>query len=95
MSPNADVKRRNSNAPALQFRHQKEDDGPVVSHVSDGAPTELELMNDDYALAILTALGSGPRRGRDLIDTCGGCRSTVYRRLNQLVEAGFVRTETT
>ena len=68
---------------------------PVVSRTSEGTPDQLELVTDEYALALLGALGDGPERGRDLIEGTEGSRSTVYRRLNRLVEAGFVRAETT
>jgi len=75
-------------------RRTEQTEGPVVSRTSDGTPDQLELVTDEYALAVLEALGDGPKRGRDLIEGTEGSRSTVYRRLNRLVDAGFVRAET-
>ena len=59
----------------------------------DEAPTQLELIDNEYASTIIETLDGGPRRGRELIETCAGSRSTVYRQLDRLVEAGFVTTE--
>lgn len=75
--------------------HQAEPSGDLtVSHYRNEAPTELELLDYEYAVVILTALSESPKRGRELIDVCDGSRSTVYRHLDRLVEGGFVTTET-
>lgn len=66
---------------------------PLVSETTSGAPTELSLLDDDYTQSILVALCEGPRRGRDLADRCEASRPTVYRRVNQLEDAGLIRTE--
>lgn len=68
---------------------------PVESRASGQSPPEVELLDDQYARSILVALSSGPKRGRDLIETLDASRPTVYRRLDRLTEAGFVRTTTT
>lgn len=70
-------------------------DDPVVSRAGNEPPAHLELLNDDYALSILRALSAGPQRARELTDACEGSRSTIYRRLDRLVEAGFVTTDVT
>jgi DNA-binding transcriptional ArsR family regulator len=76
------------------YHRDESEDRPVVANVNSDSPPHLELMADDYALAILETLTDGPKRGRELTDACRGSRSTVYRRLNRLVEAGFVTEET-
>jgi DNA-binding HxlR family transcriptional regulator len=68
--------------------------GSSVSNYRNEAPSELELLDYEYAVTLLRALTESPRRGRELIDDCDGSRSTVYRHLNRLVEEGFVTTET-
>ncbi|MFT4964361.1 MAG: DNA-binding transcriptional ArsR family regulator [Halobacteriales archaeon] len=72
-----------------------DDEGPIVSHISDGAPPQLTVLSDAYAIAIVEALADGPKRGRELIDDCGGARSTVYRHLDRLIRSGLVAAETT
>jgi len=76
-------------------RGQDPTEKPVLARASDDSPEQLDLLADEYALALLRELGCGPRRGRDLVADCEGSRSTVYRRLNRLVDAGFVRADTT
>jgi hypothetical protein len=66
---------------------------PIESRPGD-APTHVSLLTDDYARSVLEALGDGPSRARDLAATCDVSRATVYRRLNRLVDAGFVAEST-
>jgi predicted transcriptional regulator len=76
--------------------HSQIDGGPesVVSTVSDEAPQEVELIAENHALSVITALAEGPKACRELVEVCGGSRSTVYRRVNDLADAGFVVEET-
>ena len=66
----------------------------LIDQTCESAPPRLDLLDDEYTREILVALYRGPRRGRELTATCGGSRSTVYRRLDRLQAAGFVTTET-
>jgi DNA-binding HxlR family transcriptional regulator len=59
----------------------------------EAVPSSAELLADDYATEIIRSLSTGPKLGRDITGNCSGSRPTVYRRLNRLVEAGFVETE--
>lgn len=61
-----------------------------VSRTCGDAPEQLDLLDDRYARELLTVLTSGPCRGRELAETTGFSRSTVYRRLNRLEDAGLV-----
>lgn len=70
-------------------------DGAVVARTTDGVPAQLRLLDDEYTREILAALADAPLRGRDLIERCDASRSTVYRRLDRLRDAGFVAGETT
>lgn len=59
------------------------------------APNEvLELLDDQYARSILTALTEGPKPARELVGACEGSRPTVYRRLDRLESAGLVASHT-
>lgn len=69
-------------------------DGPLVAQTRTAAPPRMSLLDDEYTQEVLVALCRGARRGRALIETCEASRPTVYRRLNRLVEAGLVGTET-
>jgi len=79
--------------PERDSRRDESNDEPLVSRVSGEPSPHLELLDDENVLAILEALTEGPKRGRELIGVCEASRSTVYRRLNSLVETGFVAAE--
>jgi DNA-binding transcriptional ArsR family regulator len=53
----------------------------------------LDLLGDEYARRILSALVDEPMTGRELIDTTDISKPTVYRRLSRLEEAGLVASE--
>lgn len=50
----------------------------------------LELLADDYAREILTALSSEPMSASDVIEATGITKVTTYRRLDRLESAGLV-----
>lgn len=94
MATTADALRGESRTRPGVRKQSESGEEPVVSR-SEGVPEGLDLLADDYARSLLSALAAGPSRGRDLVAECEGSRATVYRRLDRLVEAGLVRTETT
>lgn len=53
----------------------------------------LELLADEYAREILQYLEQEPHATTELIDRCEFSRVTVYRRLNDLEEAGIVSVD--
>jgi len=59
--------------------------------VSPVAVDELfDLLGDEYVADILRALSDGEMPARAIADECGMSRSTAYRRLDRLTEAGIV-----
>ncbi|MEA1932506.1 MAG: winged helix-turn-helix domain-containing protein [Euryarchaeota archaeon] len=50
----------------------------------------LALLSDEYACRILCALDDEPLSADDLVARCEMSRPTVYRRLEQLIDAGIV-----
>ena len=58
------------------------------------AESVFSLFGDDYARELLEALGTGPATVNELTDRCRASRVTIYRRLNELEELGFVRSHT-
>lgn len=58
----------------------------------------LDCLGDEVSRSILAAAVPEPRAASDLAERCGVSRSTVYRRLNRLVDLGLVdeiaRTDT-
>ena len=64
----------------------------VDSDNIDSVDTEtlLDLLGDEYACRLLTALDEEPLSAADLVDRCEMSRPTVYRRLDRLTDAGLV-----
>lgn len=54
----------------------------------------LALLGDEYTRAVLEALADAPRSGREIIEETGFSKATVYRRLDQLDDAGLVTSRT-
>lgn len=52
--------------------------------------TVLALLSDEYARAFLGAIRTEAKSARELAEECGTSRSTAYRRLDRLREAGLV-----
>lgn len=54
----------------------------------------LVLLDAEYAREILEAIRIEPKPARELAAECDASRATVYRRLNELEEAGLVASWT-
>lgn len=54
----------------------------------------LELLTDDRCCAILEAVSDGPRTAGELIDGLDIPRSTLYRKVDRLVDAGLLAERT-
>jgi len=52
----------------------------------------LELLGDEYARAVVTALLDGPQTGPEILEQVDASRATVYRRLNALERVGVVES---
>lgn len=58
---------------------------------SDITPEEVfAVLEDEYSRAILEATRQEPMSGKELSEECGMSRATVSRRVNELVENGFL-----
>lgn len=62
---------------------------------SDQPPTVqaeelLELLGDEYTRCVLRAITDQARTGREIVEATDASKPTVYRRLDQLEEAGLV-----
>jgi len=56
--------------------------------------TELfDLFGDEYTRRVYQTIVDQPRSGRAVAETADVSRATAYRRLNELRDAGLVRTE--
>lgn len=53
----------------------------------------LELLGDEYTRSVFEAVAEKPRSGRAVAEAADVSRPTAYRRLNELRDAGLVRTE--
>ena len=60
----------------------------------DLSASELfELFGDEYTRRVYEAITEQPRSGRAVAEAADVSRATAYRRLNDLRDAGLVRTE--
>lgn len=61
----------------------------------DRSPGELlELLQDEYARAILEATSTQPMSAKTLSEICDASLPTVYRRVERLVEADLLAERT-
>lgn len=54
----------------------------------------LSLLNTEYTQTILELIRAEPRTAREIVEGCGASKPTVYRRLNDLEDAGLVESGT-
>ncbi len=60
----------------------------------DLTPGELlELLGDEYTRRVFEAVAAQSRAGREVAEVADVSRTTAYRRLNDLRDAGLVTTE--
>lgn len=87
--------------PPCQLPSEPPETSDSVAHTNaeqpdQQAPVEtaalLELLGDEYTYRVLEAVVEQPRTGRELIDAAGVSKATVYRRLDELEEAGLVES---
>jgi len=55
----------------------------------------LDLFGDEYTRRVYEVVAEQPRDGRGVAEAADVSRPTAYRRLNDLRDAGLVRTEMT
>lgn len=56
--------------------------------------TLLDLFGDEYVRTIVRAASREPMSVKELSEECGSARSTVYRRVDDLVDAGVLLERT-
>lgn len=54
----------------------------------------LELLGDPYTRCVLTAVVESPKSGSDIVEATDVSKATVYRRLEDLCDAGLVESRT-
>jgi DNA-binding transcriptional ArsR family regulator len=62
--------------------------------VTSDATELLSVIGDEYARAVLRAIGGETLSAREITDRVDASRATVYRRLRRLTETGVVETST-
>lgn len=81
-SMSADLKTSTSRRPV----GRSENDDPTTAEL-------LDLFGDEYTRRVFEAIAEQPRSARGVVNVADVSRPTVYRRLNDLRDAGLVRTE--
>jgi len=68
---------------------------PTDSAETDAPTTDelLDLFGDEYTRRVFEAVAERPRSGRAVSEAADVSRPTAYRRLNDLRDAGLVRSE--
>lgn len=66
---------------------RERDDGPAVT-----ADELVDLLGDEMTRQVLKTIADEAKGGREIAESLPVSRPTVYRRLNELVEAGLVDT---
>ena len=73
---------------------------PETKHSPDSSQTTdlsaadlLDLLGDEYTRRVFEAVAEQPRGGRAVAEAADVSRATAYRRLNDLRDAGLVRTD--
>lgn len=54
----------------------------------------LELLGDPYTRCVLNAIVDSPKSGSDIVEATDVSKATVYRRLEELCDAGIVESQT-
>jgi DNA-binding transcriptional ArsR family regulator len=67
-------------------RTATEDDSPSTAEL-------LDLFGNEYTREVFAAVAERPRGGRAVAEAADVSRPTAYRRLNELRDAGLVKTE--
>jgi len=81
-------KRMSVNTTPRSQRHQDRTEDIDLS-----ASELFELFGDEYTRRVYETITERPRSGRAVAEAADVSRATAYRRLNDLRDAGFVRTE--
>ncbi|MFD1588430.1 helix-turn-helix domain-containing protein [Halorientalis brevis] len=71
---------------ATRSNEPMQNDGPAGAEL-------LDLFGDEYTRRVFEAVAEQPRGGRAVAEVANVSRATAYRRLNDLRDAGLVRTE--
>jgi predicted transcriptional regulator len=67
-----------------------------ATHDQSASPDDvLTLLAADHTQTILGHIHDSPTPARSVVEVCDASRTTVYRRLNRLVDAGLVDTRMT
>jgi len=66
-----------------------------VASVSEDCDEEevLELLDDEYARAILTATSAEPMSAHALSERCDASETTIYRRLDRLQDCNLIEEQ--
>lgn len=68
-------------------------DEPPTQERTDRAPDDLlDALGDKYTRSVLRAIRSKPMSGTEVAETTSMSEPTAFRRLNELVDLGFVET---
>ncbi|SDQ95481.1 winged helix-turn-helix domain-containing protein [Natronobacterium texcoconense] len=54
------------------------------------AAAQLDVLGDECARTIVVATSEGPKTAKELTDRTDSSSATVYRRINNLLESGFL-----
>lgn len=77
----------------MAVRQQPRHDRTKESATEPSTEQLLDLFGDEYTRRVFEVVSERPRGGRAVAEAAGVSRATAYRRLNELRDAGLVRSE--
>ncbi|AFZ74123.1 winged helix-turn-helix domain-containing protein [Natronobacterium gregoryi] len=60
------------------------------SESTPDSAAQLDVLGDECARTIVVATSGGPKTAKELTDRTDSSSATVYRRINNLLESGFL-----
>jgi len=93
LSPDSQYERRVPSGMSVNPTQKSTQHSDWTTDVDLSATELFELFGDEYTRRVYRTITEQPRSGRAVAEAADVSRATAYRRLNDLREAGLVRTE--
>jgi response regulator of citrate/malate metabolism len=93
LTPDIQYERRSSKRMSVNTTPRSQRQPDWTEDIDLSASELFELFGDEYTRRVYETITEQPRSGRAVAEAADVSRATAYRRLNDLRDAGLVRTE--